>query len=169
MAEASYRLDHYQIIERDSGKLWWKSHGGFASIRTGRCFIEGDILFIGQREAEEHGQLKNEFLYHVSKLPNWAKTRYYCPSYTLVECSTGKNYRQRNLSQPSSGTNPPSAPNPNAKKSITAKVLEFIKNMMKQEDQLSFTREETERIKEGIKQKYTKVAISRALRTSTIR
>jgi arsenite methyltransferase len=160
MADRSYRLGQYQITEKENGELSWKSHGGFASVRIGKCFIEGDILFIGQAEAEEDGQLKNEFLSHLSRLSKWTKTRYYCPSYTLVECSTGKNYRHKNLSQPSSGTNPPSSPNPNEKKSITTTVLEFIKNMMKQKDQLSFTPEETERIKESIKQKYAKVAIS---------
>ena len=58
MAEVSYRLGQYQIIERDDGELWWKSHGGFASVRTGKCFIEGDILFIGQAEAEEAWAIK---------------------------------------------------------------------------------------------------------------
>jgi arsenite methyltransferase len=160
MAEVSYRLGHYQIIEKDDGELCWKSHGGFASVRTGKCFIEGDILFIGQREAEEHGQLKNEFLYHVSKLPNWTRTRYYCPSYTLVECNTGKNYRHKNTSQSSSGINPPSSSNPNERKSITATILKFVKNIISQEDYHSFTIEETERIKQGIKHKYAKVALS---------
>jgi hypothetical protein len=127
MAEVSYRLGHQQIIERGGGELWWKSHGGFASIRTGKCFIEGDILFIGKVEEEEHGELKNEFLHHLKKLPQWTKTGYYCPSYTLVECSTGKICRHQNMSQSSSGFNPPSSPNPNEKKSITAKILELQK------------------------------------------
>ena len=93
MADRSFRLGQYQITEKENGELLWKSHGGFASIRTGKCFINGDILFIGQAEAEEHGQLMNEFLYHLRKLPKWTKTRYYCPSYTLVDCTTGKNCR----------------------------------------------------------------------------
>jgi arsenite methyltransferase len=160
MAEASYRLGHYQIIAKDDGELCWKSHGGFASVKTGKCFIEGDILFIGQAEAEEHGQLKNEFLYHVSKLPNWTKTRYYCPSYTLVECNTGRGYRHKNVSHSKSETKLPSSPNPKEKKSKAVMVLEFIKNMMSQKVHYSFTPEETDRIKQGIKQKYAKVAIT---------
>lgn len=50
MAEIFYRLGPYQIIERDNGELWWKSHGGFASVRSGLCFIEGNILFMGPSE-----------------------------------------------------------------------------------------------------------------------
>jgi arsenite methyltransferase len=160
MAEISYRLGHYLIIERGGGELRWKSHGGFASIRIGKCFIEGDILFIGRVEEEEHGELKNEFLHHLKKLPQWTKTIYYCPSYTLIECSTEKKYRHPNMSQSRSGFNPPSSPNPNEKKSITATILKFAKNMMKQKDHHPFTPEEAERIKEGIKQKYAKVAVS---------
>jgi arsenite methyltransferase len=160
MTEVSYRLGHYQIIESHGGELWWKSHGGFASVRSGKCFIEGDILFIGQTEAEEDGQLKNEFLQHLKKLPQWTKTRYYCPSYTLVECSTEKNYHHKKVSQPSPEPNPPSNPNPIEKKSITATILKFVKNMMKKEDHHSFSPEETERIKDGIKQKYARVAVS---------
>jgi len=48
MAEISYRLGPYQIVENDNGELWWKSHGGFASVRTGKRFIEANILFMGQ-------------------------------------------------------------------------------------------------------------------------
>ena len=86
MAETSYRLGHYEIVEKDDGALSWKSHGGFASIKTGKCFIEGDILFLGYPLGEEHGQLKNEFLNHLSRLPTWRRTTYYCPSvhYTIV-------------------------------------------------------------------------------------
>lgn len=90
MAEIFYRLGPYQIIERDNGELWWKSHGGFASVRSGLCFIEGNILFMGPSEKEEHGQLKNEFLAHLRKLPRWTKTQYYCPRATLLQCRTGK-------------------------------------------------------------------------------
>ena len=64
------------------------------------------------------------------------------------------------MSQLSSGINSPSNPNPKEGKSITATILEFAKNMMKQKDHHPFTPEETERITEGIKQKYTKVAVS---------
>jgi arsenite methyltransferase len=160
MVGVSYRLGHYQITESHGEELRWKSHSGFASIRTGRCFIEGDILFIGQTEAEEHGYLKNEFLYHLSKLPKWTKTRYFCPSYTLVKCSTGRRCSPISKSESSSESNSQSNPNPNEKKSITATILGFVKNMMNQEDHHSFTPEEKEQIKEGIKQKYAKVAVN---------
>jgi hypothetical protein len=59
-------LFHYLIIEKENGELLWKSHGGFASIKTGKCFIEGEILFIGLAQGEEHGELKNQFLKHLN-------------------------------------------------------------------------------------------------------
>jgi hypothetical protein len=90
MAETSYRLGHYEIVEKDDGGFSWKSHGGFASIKTGKCFIEGDILFLGYPLGEEHGQLKNEFLNHLGRLPTWRKTTYYCPKCTLYHCHSGK-------------------------------------------------------------------------------
>ena len=64
------------------------------------------------------------------------------------------------MSQSSSGINSPLDPNPIEKKSMTATIVEFVKNMMKQADHHSFTPEEIERIKEGIKQKYAKVAVN---------
>jgi len=61
-----------RLPKRTTDSYGWKSHGGFASIRTGKCFIEGDIPFIGKAEREELGQLKNGFLNYLSKLPQWS-------------------------------------------------------------------------------------------------
>jgi arsenite methyltransferase len=160
MPGVSYRLAHYQIIERGDGELEWKSHGGFSSLRTGKCFINGDILFIGQAEAEEHGQLKNEYLHHLGKLPKWTRTRYYCPSHTLVECSTGRRCSPTSKSENRFERNAPAHPSPDEKKSITTSILEFVKNMMNREDRDFFTPEEKEQITEGIKRKYSQVAVS---------
>jgi hypothetical protein len=88
--EASYRLGRYEIIEKGNGDLWWKSHGGFANVNVGKCFIEGDILFIGASKGEESGLLKNEFILHLNRLPKWEKTKYYCSSYTIYSCKTGR-------------------------------------------------------------------------------
>ena len=87
--ETSYRLGRYEIIEKGNGDLWWKSHGGFANVNGGKCFIEGDILFIGTSKGEESGLLKNEFILHLNRLPKWEKTKYYCSSYTIYSCKTG--------------------------------------------------------------------------------
>ena len=33
MEDRSYRLAQYEIIEKGSGEIWWKAHGGFADYR----------------------------------------------------------------------------------------------------------------------------------------
>jgi hypothetical protein len=85
-----YRLGQYKIIEKPSGELCWESYGGFSSVKGGKCFIEGDILFLGAGETKEHGYLLLEFKEHLNKLPRWEKTKYYSPSYTIFSCKTGR-------------------------------------------------------------------------------
>jgi hypothetical protein len=84
-----YRLGQYKIIEKHNGVLRWESYGGFSSVRGGKCFIEGDILFLGASETKEHGYLLLEFKEHLDQLPRWEKTKYYCPSYTIYSSKTG--------------------------------------------------------------------------------
>jgi hypothetical protein len=85
-----YRLGQYKIIEKHNGALCWESYGGFSSVKGGKCFIEGDILFLGGGETKEHGYLLLEFKENLDKLPRWEKTRYYSPSYTIYSCKTGR-------------------------------------------------------------------------------
>lgn len=85
-----YRLGQYKIIEKHNGELCWESYGGFSSVKGGKCFIEGDILFLGAGESKEHGYLLLEFKEHLNKLSRWEKTKYYCPSYTIYTCKTGR-------------------------------------------------------------------------------
>ena len=85
-----YRLGQYKIIEKHNGALCWESYGGFSSVKGGKCFIEGDILFLGASETKEHGYLLLEFKEHLNKLPRWEKTRYYSPSNTIYSCKTGR-------------------------------------------------------------------------------
>jgi hypothetical protein len=84
-----YKLGQYKIIEKHNGALRWESYGGFSSVRGGKCFIEGDILFLGASETKEHGYLLLEFKEHLDQLPRWEKTKYYCPSYTIYSSKTG--------------------------------------------------------------------------------
>jgi hypothetical protein len=84
-----YRLGQYKIIEKHSGALYWESYGGFSSVKGGKCFIEGDILFLGVGETKEHGYLMLEFKEHLDQWPRWEKTKYYSPSYTIYSCKTG--------------------------------------------------------------------------------
>jgi hypothetical protein len=85
-----YRLGQYKIIEKHNGALWWESYGGLSSVRGGKCFIEGDILFLGAGETKDHGHLLLEFKEHLDQLPRWEKTKYYCPSYTIYSSKTGR-------------------------------------------------------------------------------
>jgi hypothetical protein len=91
----SYRLAQYEIIENESGELWWKAHAGLGRVRHGKCFVEDGMLFIGAsskadlKKPGESGFLRREFLKHLNQLPKWEKTEYYCSSYTLRLCKTG--------------------------------------------------------------------------------
>jgi hypothetical protein len=72
----TYRLAEYEITER-YGQIWWKAHAGFGATRTGKCFIEGNILFLDPHcESDEASFLKNEFLQYLRKLPKWDRTKY---------------------------------------------------------------------------------------------
>ena len=87
MESKSYKLAQYCIIEKSNGEIWWETHGGVGSLKKGKCFIQGDILFIGPPEAEEAGFLKREFLESLRRFPQWSKTKHYCSSYSIHECS----------------------------------------------------------------------------------
>jgi hypothetical protein len=84
--ERSHRLAQYEIILTGSGEISWKAHGGFAAAKSGKCFVQGDVLFLGPGEIEEAGLLKNEFLEYLRQLPQWESTQYYSPSCTLYAC-----------------------------------------------------------------------------------
>lgn len=85
-----YRLGQYKIIEKHNGALSWESYGGFSSVKGGKCFIEGDILFLGASKTKKHGYLLLEFKEHLDQLPRWEKTQYYSPSHTIYSCKTGR-------------------------------------------------------------------------------
>lgn len=83
-----YRLAHYKIIDNEKGGLWWKTYAGLGRLKSGICFVEGDILFIGHPENEEAGT-RRKFVEHLRQLPKWQKTKYYCFRYTLQTCNPG--------------------------------------------------------------------------------
>ena len=101
----SYRLAQYEIIENESGELWWKAHAGLGRVRHGKCLIEDGILFIGAsskadlKKPGESGFLSREFLKHLNQLPKWEKTKYYCSSYTLRHCKTGRTPPNEEMSK----------------------------------------------------------------------
>jgi hypothetical protein len=89
MQNTAYRLGEYKIIEDEHGDLWWETHIGLGSSKSGKCFINGDILFIKPSDSMGPGFLKGEFLDHLDKLPKWEKTKYYCASYKIRESKSG--------------------------------------------------------------------------------
>ena len=88
MQSTAYKLAEYKITENEHGDLWWESHIGLGSLRIGKCFINGDILFIRPSDIKGPGFLKGEFLDHLNKLPKWKKTKYYCASYKIEKCQS---------------------------------------------------------------------------------
>lgn len=88
MQERSYRMAQYEIILDANGRIAWRGHGGFANTRSGRCFIEGNVLFLGPSEENEPGFLKNEWLEYLRRFPLWDKTKYYCSSDALHICAS---------------------------------------------------------------------------------
>ena len=86
---STYRLCEYKITEYDNGLLCWESHFGFAAEREGRCFLIGNILFLGPWESEKAGLFKREFFDHLKKLPQWEKTDYYSPHVEIYSCDNG--------------------------------------------------------------------------------
>jgi hypothetical protein len=88
-AEVSYKLDRYEITQKSNGQLYWRSHRGFDGIKGGKCYLNGNTLFIGPPETETVGSTKREFTQRLVRLPRWQRTKYYCPSYAIYSSKTG--------------------------------------------------------------------------------
>jgi hypothetical protein len=99
MKMTSYRLDRYKIIEIQGGDVWWETHAYFARTKSGRCFIEGNVLFLEPySEVSEPGFLIMEYDQSLDKLPPWTGTKFYCAGYTLRSCHTGDALSERKVS-----------------------------------------------------------------------
>ena len=59
--ETIYRLGEYRISEYENGLLRWETHSNFGAQRSGKCFILGNVLIMGNWSHEETGYLKLEF------------------------------------------------------------------------------------------------------------
>jgi hypothetical protein len=97
MKKTAYRLAEYKITtsEHSDSDLWWEAHIGLGSLKSGKCFINGDILFLKPTDVTEPGFLKKEFIDHLNKLPTWDKTKYYCTSYKIRPCKAGSGKSPR--------------------------------------------------------------------------
>jgi len=88
----SYKLRRYEIIEKNNGQLFWKSHSGLGSFKKGkkgRCHIKGGILFLEPGEIVLPSLRKREFLQVLAHMPEWKRTKYFCASYTIYYSKTG--------------------------------------------------------------------------------
>lgn len=96
MKTTFFRLGEHKIIQA-GGALWWEAHTGVGAFKTGRCFVRGNILFLGPSEREEPGYLKREFLESLQALPQWGHTRYYCSTYSMNECRSGRTLTEEEM------------------------------------------------------------------------
>ena len=85
----SYKLRRYEIIEKDNGQLFWKSHRGLGSLKKGRCHIKGSILFLEPGKTELSSPEKREFIQQLICLPDWRRTKYFCTNYAIYYSKTG--------------------------------------------------------------------------------
>jgi hypothetical protein len=97
MKIASYRLAEYRISESGNGALWWEAHAGIGAVVGGKCFIRGEILFIGPSESEEPGFLAREFLDQLGRFPKWERTKFYCLNYEIRDCKSGKKLTEEEI------------------------------------------------------------------------
>lgn len=111
--EFSYKLGQHEIIKKTNGQVWWKTYSGYSSLREGRCVIAGDILFLGAAETGKPSNLKQAFFEHLSQLPQWRATRYYCTSCALYDSRTGEN-----LVEEAGSELPGEVPRPSTKESL---------------------------------------------------
>jgi len=87
-----YRIAEFKIIEGEDGYMWWEKHSGFCSVKMGRCFVSGSILFIEPGHiSEDNGFLKGEFIDKLNQLPKWEKTNYYCTNFIIAKCKSDQN------------------------------------------------------------------------------
>jgi hypothetical protein len=88
--DVSYRLGQYEIVETKDGGLLWKFYSGRWTIKTGTCYVDGNILFLRHRETEITKIPKNIFMERLILLPFWEKTKFFCHNYTLHSCETNE-------------------------------------------------------------------------------
>jgi hypothetical protein len=91
MFRTTYRLGEYCITEDENALLRWETYFNFGAQRSGKCYIFGNILIIGNWSHEGIGYLQLEFSDRLNKLPSWGKTRYYCFAFELLDVATGQS------------------------------------------------------------------------------
>ena len=68
-----FRLGPYWITV--SGKdIFWHAYGELNRIRVGQCFIESDLLFLGDQSQDKEAYYKQEFFKKLHLLSPWDRT-----------------------------------------------------------------------------------------------
>ncbi|OGP49816.1 MAG: hypothetical protein A2Y79_02385 [Deltaproteobacteria bacterium RBG_13_43_22] len=81
-----YRIDRYRITINEDRTISWQTPSGMNRIIGGQGMIESGILFLGPMVGGELKQSKPDFLYHLSRLPQWTITIAWCRHLTLRSC-----------------------------------------------------------------------------------
>lgn len=82
----SCRIDRYRITINDDRTISWQTSKGIDRIIGGQGLIESGILFLGPMVGGEVEEKKQEFLYRLSRLPQWTSTRVWCRYSALRAC-----------------------------------------------------------------------------------
>jgi hypothetical protein len=96
-----YRINRYRITVNEDRSISWQTPGGMDRIIGGQGRIESDILFLEPRVDGEVKQSKQDFHYHLSRLPQWTITTAWCRHSTLRSCREEQKVKfSRKISTP---------------------------------------------------------------------
>jgi hypothetical protein len=107
----SYQIGRYRITVNEDGTISWQTPGGMNRIIGGQGLIESGILFLGPVVGDELKQNKMDFLYRLSRLPNWTYTPAWCRHPALRSCQEKQTVRSpKEISTPSKESTGPMDP-----------------------------------------------------------
>jgi hypothetical protein len=96
-----HRINRYRITVNEDRSISWQTPGGMDRIIGGQGRIESDILFLEPRVDGEVTQSKRDFLYHLSRLPQWTLTTAWCRHSALRSCQEKQKVKfSRKISTP---------------------------------------------------------------------
>ncbi len=82
----SFRINRYRITVSDEGAISWQTARGADKIIGGPGSIESGILFLEPMQGDEIKQSRQDFLSHLSRLPQWTVTQAWCRYSALRSC-----------------------------------------------------------------------------------
>jgi hypothetical protein len=103
-----YRIDRYRITVNDDRTISWQTPDGKNRIMGGKALIESGILFLGPMVGDESKQNKQEFLFRLSRVPQWTGTSVWCRHSALRSCrGEGPIKFSKEISTPSQAPSDP--------------------------------------------------------------